>query len=656
MKFLSALWKELLEISHDRTMLLVLVVFPIFIMLFMGSSFRVLEINGLPIGVVGPQNTSFSAMLLKGLNDSKAFNLQSYETESEALADFRNGQLKAIIVIPEDFETTLNKGNGSRIKIEVDNSDLALEQSVLAAMSAVVQASSADITKAYVSGAWDELGTLNRSAGKLGSDLEDSRKQMQKTKTDLQAIKKNMDESNLSAIEGALEGSSQGLSSLQGSLDAQREMIHNVSSKNAQFFNDTDSFLENASDAVDKSIATIQSSHSALVSQAHELNHTAEDLTLSISGLKTVKGSVSDPLVIAAIDLNIMSLDSLRNSTIRQISDAKNQTAELEKLNATLFGFKASLQEYSAALSKAKTGMDSSGSLAAIDKASIQLAIMNSSLGSIRSDISRLKDTMEGVRGSMTDIEGTLDRALNQTSSVDELIASLQDTVEEQTAKDPNMIASPLSIELQDQYVRTSYVDFLMPQVIAISLLFSCFLLASISLVREKTRNTIIRAMMMPYGLVNMVLGKVLSLIVLSIGQIAIILVVALFLFGVRPPSDIGMLLFGTVVSSLVLSSIGILIGFYARTESAAIQTCLLIAIPMLFLGNIIFSPDLLPNYTQILQQLLPLAHVTNIFKVVLITGGNPLVDIVALLTYFVLLVIVLGYILIKRRDISNYQ
>jgi len=656
MKFLSALWKELLEISHDRTMLLVLIVFPVFIMLFMGSSFRSMEINGLPIGVVGPQNTSFSAMLLKGLNDSKAFNLQSYQSESDAMADFKNGQLKAIIVIPQDFEATLNRGNGSRIRIEVDNSDLALEQSVLAAMSAVVQASSADITKAYVSGAWDELGALNRSASKLGAELEDSRKQMQKTKSDLQTIKKNMDESNLSALVGALDGSSQKLSSLQGSLEVQRQMIQNASAKNEQLFNDTDSFLQNASFAVDQSIATIQSTHGTLVGQTAELNHTADNLALSINGLKTIKGSVNDSLVIAALDLNIMSLDSLRNSTLMQIADAKNQTAELEKLNATLHGFRSSLQNYSGILAKAKTDSDSSGSLAAIDKASVQLILMNSSLGSAREDVSRLKATMDDVRGSMTDIEGTLDQALNQTSSVDDLISSLQDTVEEQTAKDPDMIASPLSIELQDQYVRTSYVDFLMPQVIAISLLFSCFLLSSISLVREKTRNTIIRAMMIPYGLANMVLGKVLSMIVLSIGQIAIILVVALLLFGVRPPSDIWMLLFGTVVSSLVLSSIGILIGFYARTESAAIQTCLLIAIPMLFLGNIIFSPDLLPNYTQILQQLLPLAHVTNIFKVVLITGGNPLVDIVALLTYFVLLAIVLAYVLIKRRDITNYQ
>ncbi|HID73130.1 TPA: hypothetical protein EYP38_04260, partial [Candidatus Micrarchaeota archaeon] len=111
----------------------------------------------------------------------------------------------------------------------------------------------------------------------------------------------------------------------------------------------------------------------------------------------------------------------------------------------------------------------------------------------------------------------------------------------------------------------------------------------------------------------------------------------------------------GTCISALVLASIGTLIGFYARSESAAIQTSLLIAIPMLFLGNIIFSPDLLPSYTRTLLELLPLAHITNIFKVVLITSGDPLADMSALGLYFVLLAAVIAFLVLRRKDITNY-
>jgi len=655
MRFVSAVWKELLEVSHDRTMLLVLIAFPIFIMLFMGSSFRSMEISGLSIGVVGPQDTPFSSMLLQGLNDSKAFKLQSFDSESVAMDEFKNGQLKAVIIIPQDFEETLKKGNGSKIAIVVDNSDLALEQSVLAALSAVVQASSADITKAYVTGAWSELHALNDSAGELGKEMTDSRDKMVQTKLNLEAIKKNMEETNLSSLEESLDRSSASMSLLQSLLDDQRSAVQAGSEANIKLLDNTTFFVQNASYALDEAINSVQDSHGKLLHQIDELENTAADLQASIDGLKTIKATVSDPVTVAALEYNIQGLTSLKSSTLSQIQDAKNETKKLETLNATLQEFRLSLLDYSIQLGAAKAHANDSGMLSALDNASVRLLAINASFASAKADISKLKATMDGVRDTMSDIDGTLDKALNQTEKVDDLITTLQDTVTEQTARDPDMIAAPLSIDLRDQYVRVSYVDFLMPQVIAISLLFSCFLLCSISLVREKTRNTIVRALLTPYGLLNMVLGKVLSLVLLSMGQITLILAVALLIFGVKPPSDIGMLLFGTIVSSLVLSSVGVLIGFYARTESAAIQTCLLIAIPMLFLGNIIFSPDLLPAYTQILQQLLPLAHVTNIFKVVLITGGNPAIDMVALLTYFVLLAIVLAFILIKRKDISNY-
>jgi ABC-2 type transport system permease protein len=217
------------------------------------------------------------------------------------------------------------------------------------------------------------------------------------------------------------------------------------------------------------------------------------------------------------------------------------------------------------------------------------------------------------------------------------------------------VVASPLSVKVQNQYERSSSVDFIMPQIVSVCLLLTCFLLGSISLVREKSRFTIVRALMVPGAFENLVVGKIITLVLLSFGQVLLIVLVAMALYGVRVPANIPMLVAGGLVSALVLSSIGIVIGFYARRESAAIQTCLLLAIPMLFLGNIIFSPDLLPQFTQVMQQFLPLSHVTSIFKIVLITNGNPTADMVALLTYFIVLGGIILFLVLKRRDITNY-
>ena len=126
---------------------------------------------------------------------------------------------------------------------------------------------------------------------------------------------------------------------------------------------------------------------------------------------------------------------------------------------------------------------------------------MNSSFASAQLQISKLRTVLERINSTIGDINEVFDQILDQTGSVDKLIGSLQKTVATQTGKNPDQIAEPLSVKLENQYTRSSFVDFLMPQVISISLLLSCFLLASISLVKEKTNGTIIRALMAPGSL-----------------------------------------------------------------------------------------------------------------------------------------------------------
>jgi ABC-type multidrug transport system permease subunit len=657
MKFLSVIRKELLEIVHDRTMLAVLIVFPIFIMAFMGSSFGSMEIVGLPIGVVGAANTSFGAALLGSINQSPAFNLQSFSSESDAMDAFRDGQLKAVIVIPPDFDQNISQGEGATVSVLVDNSDLALEQAMLAALSSVIQASSVNITEGYIDSTWEDLDNLNASAASLSGQINTTEISMEATQTSLAEVQERIDGLSVATLAGTLDNASSSVSGMQGMLLQQNGALANISASSGTLFNQSDSFLANATDAVNQSITSVDETYSNLSGQVAGLNNSLNTLDASIAGLEAIRNATTDNLTGAALDLDIASLISLRNDTATQMANAQAEMISLQELNATLQNTSLSLADYAVTISAAKNDTGAlNGMEASLNDAAGTLERLNASFTGAQTQVSGLEALLADMNTTSAQINGTLDAALAQASSVESLITSLKSTVAEQTGKNPALIASPLSVDVEDQYVRPSFVDFIMPQVIAVSLLLSCLLLGSVSLVRERTRKTIVRALLAPDGFVNLVAGKIATLVLLSFVQIAIILLVASLVFGVEMPGNWALLIWGTAISSLVLTSIGVLIGFYARSESSAIQCCLLIAIPMLFLGNIVFSPDLLPAYTQVLQQLLPLAHVTNIFKVVLITGGSPTADVVALLSYFVLLMILLAYVLVKRRDVSYYS
>ncbi|MFH1684699.1 MAG: ABC transporter permease, partial [Candidatus Micrarchaeota archaeon] len=610
MRILYAIRKELLETMHDHTMLAALILFPVFVMLLMGSAFGSIEIQGLPVGVVGPTNTSFSSVLFSDLNESPAFNLINYDSESIAMTDFRNGKLRAIIIVPADFESALGSGDSSEVRIAIDNSDIALQEAILAAMGSVIQASSTNFTRSYVTEAWEDLYVLNQSAADLTEDLKESRNKMEQTRAQLVKIQDNMSNIDIGKLEGSLNSAANEIVLMQGKVSEQND---------SSFLNKSEGFLYNASFAVNHSIDTVGETHEKLVDQKIKLDETIDTLDTSISALEFIKSSTSDNLTATALEINILTLESLRNTSIQQAADIETEILELESLNVTLQSFRISLEGYGTELNEVKTTQSNT-----LGEVLDGLTSLNASLVESKETITKLKVLFSEINSTTNDIDNTLEEVLEQTSSVDALISSLQGTVAAQTAKDPETIAAPLSVKVENQYVRNSFVDFILPRVIAVSLMFSCFLLASISVVREKTGKTIVRLLMMPGALGNAVIAKMISITLISLGQIGLILVVALLLFAVAMPENIMMVILGTVMSALVLSSVGIIVGFYARSESAAIQTSLLIAIPMLFLGNILFSPDLLPVYTQALQQLLPLSHITNLFKIVLITNGDP--------------------------------
>jgi ABC-type Na+ efflux pump permease subunit len=641
MKILQSIKKEILETVHDHTMLAALIVFPIFVMLFMGSAFGSVEIHGLPIGVVGPTNTSFSAVLFSDLKESPAFNLKDYDSEESAMGAFRNGELRAIIIVPEDFEAALKAGDGSEVRIVIDNSDIALQEAVLAAMGSVVQASSTNITRSYVTAAWQDLYSLNQSAAALAEDINKSKAKMENTKASIKGIRQGIGNVGIDELEDSIKSAQAEVGELQKAA---------ASEQNGSFISQSGEFLSNASFALNESIETINSTHSRLVDQSGELNDTIETLDFSIAALGVIKNSTSDNLTAAALDINIATLKALRNTTAQQADDVDAQIGELESLNSTLYSFSGQLEDYSDMLGEAQANQSQLlGSMIG------SLSALNDTFSGAESTIAELRGLFGQIENTTDEIDGTLDDVLAQVGSVESLIDSLQDTVAAQTGKDPETIAAPLSVKVENQYVRESFVDFIIPRVIAVSLLFSCFLLASISLVREKSERTVVRLLLIPGAFANSVAAKIVSVTLISLCQVAMILIVGSLVFAVKAPSDLLAVGVATAVSALVLSAVGTLVGFYARTESAAIQTSLLIAIPMLFLGNIIFSPDLLPAYTQIVQQLLPLSHITNIFKIVLITSGDPRASLIPLLSYFVLLALIIALIVYKRRDITNY-
>ncbi|MBI5223518.1 ABC transporter permease [Candidatus Micrarchaeota archaeon] len=650
---LSSLKKELLEIKNDRTLLAIVLIFPIFVTFFMGSSFNKLGINGLPIGVIGKTDSNLTLAVLSGLDNSGAFHTIDFDNLDNATDALKNGQVRAIIELPPDFESSISRGSGANIKITVDNSDLAVEQSILAVLSSVIQASSTNITQSYVGSAWHDLYSLNQSAQSALTRIKEGKLRLNSTYGELVGIEGRLGEIRPDELSASIDGAQLSISRLLERARTQKDEIKRGSQSSADLLLETRLFIDNATVALDQSLDLIDNTSARLERQLVALNNTYTALDATHQSSILLRSQIvnsSCNILTPTVDLLTLSLGTMKNNTLSQISDGHAQLVELRNLNQTLLGFKSNLNSYRSRVNSFNSTSDNAtidGQFASLES---EIVSLNSTLNQSKDQVNRISTLLLAMRDTINQSKVTLNDAISGSDAMANLIGQISTIVNVQTSKDPTKIATPITIELKDKYQKQGFADFVFPQVISVTILFSSLLLGAIGLVREKTRNTLMRLALVPNGVLSSVLGKLETCALLSLFQVALILSIGIVFFGVSIPSRLDGIVLGSLVSGLVISTIGILVGLFSKSESSAIQFSLLIAIPMLFLGNVIFSSDLLPKFTQFIQFFVPLSHITNIFKTSMITGGDPYLSILSLFSFEILGMFVLLIVLKYRR------
>jgi ABC-2 type transport system permease protein len=130
--------KETIQILRDRR----------FIMLFLGLAFVQLFIYGysasktvyhLPLAVVDQSRDTKSRAFVKALENSQYFDATMYlQSQAEVLQAINRGQVKAGVIIPSDFTTSVDKGS-AHFLIILDGSDQFAVSSAYSAANLVAQ-------------------------------------------------------------------------------------------------------------------------------------------------------------------------------------------------------------------------------------------------------------------------------------------------------------------------------------------------------------------------------------------------------------------------------------------------------------------------------------------------------------------------------------
>jgi len=161
---------------------------------------------------------------------------------------------------------------------------------------------------------------------------------------------------------------------------------------------------------------------------------------------------------------------------------------------------------------------------------------------------------------------------------------------------------------------------FLVPGLIGLLLMLSAVIATSLSIVREKERETIEQMMVSPMRPEELILGKTLPYVLVGILTMAIILFLGNVLFGVVIKGSFLLLAITTLLFLFAALGMGVLISSVTRSQQMAFQIAILTTLlPSIILSGFIFPIKNMPVVIQGLTLIvIPRYFVTALREIIL--------------------------------------
>jgi ABC-2 type transport system permease protein len=163
---------------------------------------------------------------------------------------------------------------------------------------------------------------------------------------------------------------------------------------------------------------------------------------------------------------------------------------------------------------------------------------------------------------------------------------------------------------------------FLLPGLIAMILIITSVVSVALSLVREKERGTIEQVNVSPASSLELLIGKTLPYIIVSLFNAALILIAGYILFGVEVKGSVLLLFFCSLIFITASTTIGIFISAISDSQQVAFTLGTFISLlPSFILSGFIFPIDSMPVAVQVLTNITPAKFFIVILRGIMLRG-----------------------------------
>ncbi len=627
----SVIRKDLkVYIRHRKTLLLIFIA-PILIMVLIGSVFSGASDEGLKdvsLGVGG--GLEQGKEIIEELNRSRMFIIVKEDTSDPAVIreGVRKGKYSAGIFIPEN-ET-------QAMQLYLDNSKVQIAPVISTVFLTITEKMSYELTLGFISKLWKNLAQMESELEPLKEGVFLVNGKIAGLNNNTQSVLVSLNEINVSSLNTSI-------GVMKNTLDMMRTDLY----RSGEEINVTRNDIKE----LDRNVSSIYNDSAGL---RDDLKFVVDSIESADASLMVIQTNLQGTYNATCIEPSTPQCISLKN-TIQQVQDTRammfNRTGRIKSLYSNLDNVALKSAELHEKLNRTDARLQN-----------MQESIVNYTLeiSNIYGNITNIENAvvvLGTVKNQSVDVSVQMEKlAAEMSNNTAGMISDIDRTkgiLGEVIAKSPGFIAAPLRLEREPVFKDRSYLDFLMPGIISIVLMFISFLLASITIVQERSKKTLIRTLLTPLSLEGFILEKTSALILIALLQGIILIIVAFLFYGIAVPvNQLGALFLVVLVYSAAFIGIGMALATFAESENTAMLLSLVLSIPMLFLSGVFFPFETMPQLMVRLGNALPITMGIKALNSVLVyqEGAGALAGYLLPLLVYGIAGLGLAYLLLRKE------
>lgn len=236
-------------------------------------------------------------------------------------------------------------------------------------------------------------------------------------------------------------------------------------------------------------------------------------------------------------------------------------------------------------------------------------------------------------------VQNTENSSASSTSVATELDNSSQESATVGVSDSVNGIVNSINLQVNKIYGNIAYIDFLVPAILAMTVMMSCMMGMGQSIAGERETGELARLFMTPTSVATVVGGKIFSKLIIETVKALILLGAAILLFGITINGNIFLAIGILVLGALTFVGFGIMISATAQTQEDYTQLVMPFTMPMMFVSGVFYPIETMPWIFQKIAYIAPLTYLNDAMRGVMLKGrgiGDIWVDILVLVGFLI--------------------